>query len=277
MKKLLAVVLSMAALNAWSQGFEGTIKMSMKMEITDPKLKAQMEEGQKKMNDPAQQAKMKEMEARMNDPQFKKMMEANPQLKAQMENVMKMQSGGGNPMENMMPKSMMVKMKGGNSLTIMEGGMMSGEMLHLADKNETIRLDRQNKTYMVMPAGKGMPGEDAKPTVTKTSETTTILNYSCTKYIVTVQERGQTITSNVWATTDIKDIDVKALAKQRAGRGQSFFYEGVDGMPLKVEVATPQGKTVMEVTEIKKESLNAADFTIPSDYTESKGMFGGRN
>jgi hypothetical protein len=276
MKKLVALVLSMAALNAWSQGFEGTIKMSMKMEITDPALKAKMEEGQKKMNDPATQAKMKEMEARMNDPQFKKMMEANPQLKAQMENVMKMQAGG-NMMDNVMPKGMTMKMKGGNSLTIIEGGMAAGEMLHLGDKNETVRLDRQNKTYMVVPAGKGMPGEDVKPTVTKTSETATILNYSCTKYIVTIQERGQTITSNVWATTDIKDIDVKAFAKQRTNRGQSFFYEGVEGMPLKVEASTPQGKMIMEVTDIKKESLNAADFAIPSDYTESKGMMGGRN
>ncbi len=276
MKKLVALVLTLAALNAWSQGFEGTIKMSMKMEITDPALKAKMDAGQQKMNDPAQQAKMKEMEARMNDPQFKKMMEANPQLKAQMENVMKMQAGGGNPMD-MMPKGMIVKVKGGNSLTVIEGGMMSGEMLRLADKNQTVRLDRQNKTYMVMPEGKGTPGEDVKPTVTKTSETATILNYTCTKYIVTIQERGQTITSNVWATTDIKDIDVKAFAKQRGNRGQSFFHEGVDGMPLKVESSMPQGKMVMEVTEIKKESLNPADFTIPSDYTESKGMMGGRN
>jgi hypothetical protein len=31
----------------------------------------------------------------------------------------------------------------------------------------------------------------------------------------------------------------------------------------------------MEVTEIKRESLNAADFTIPSDFTETQGMFGG--
>lgn len=280
MKKLVALVLTMATLNAWSQGFEGTIKMSMKMEITDPALKAKMEAGQQKMNDPANQAKMKEMEARMNDPQFKKMMEANPQLKAQMENVMKMQSGGGAPgPADMMPKSIAVKLKNGNSLVIMEGGMMSGEMLHLADKNQTVRLDRQNKTYMVVPSGKGMPGqtEEIKPTVTKTSETATILNYTCTKYIVTIQERGQTMTTNVWATTDIKDIDGKALAKQRMNRGQSFFFEGVDGVTLKAESQTAHEKITWEVTDIKKESLNAADFTIPSDYTESKGVFGGKN
>jgi hypothetical protein len=279
MKKLLIIALSFVTLCSWSQGFEGTIKWSMKMEITDPEMKAKMEAGQKRMNDPANQAKMKEMEARMNDPQFKKMMEANPQMKAQMENVMKMQSGGGNPMENMMPKGMTVKLKGANSLTMMEGGMMSSEILHQGDKNQTVILDRNNKTYNIMPSGANAPGqgESLKPTVTKTSETATLLNYTCTKYIVTIQERGQTVTSFIWATTDIKDIDFKALAKQRSGRGQSIFYEGIDGVPLKMESVMPQGKMIMEVIDIKKESLSTSDFTIPSDYTETKGMFGGRN
>jgi hypothetical protein len=79
--------------------------------------------------------------------------------------------------------------------------------------------------------------------------------------------------TNMWTTTEIKDLDLKALAKQRTGRGQSMFYEGVDGVPLKIESATKEGIMVMQVTEIKKQSLNAADFTIPSDYTEKKGMF----
>lgn len=281
MKKLLVALFTLTTMAAWSQGFEGTIKWSMKMEVTDPALKAKMDEGQKKMNDPANQARMKEMEAKMNDPQFKKMMEANPQLKAQMESVMKMQAGGGNMMENMIPKGMILRIKGNNTLTTMEGGMMPGDMLHQGDKNQTVKLDRQNKTYFIFPTGNGKPGTPegmgAKPTVTKTSETATILNYNCTKYIVTIQEHNQTITSNVWTTTDIKDIDLKSLAKQQVNRGQSLMYEGMDGVPLRIESLTPQGKVTMEVTDIKRESLNAADFSIPSDYTESKGFFGGKN
>jgi|GEM_PF-7090856 len=43
------------------------------------------------------------------------------------------------------------------------------------------------------------------------------------------------------------------------------------GGPLKIEIATPEGNTlVMEVAEIKRESLNPIDFTIPSDYKEGK-------
>ena len=274
MKKLMIALLALASTTAWAQTFEGTIKWSMKMEVTDPEMKAKMAESQKKMNDPAQQEKMKKMQEQMNDPKMKAMMEANPALKAQMEKITKMSSGGGDMMSNMMPKGMIVRIKGTSSLMTMDGGMMSGDILHTADK--TVRLDRENKTYSVMPAGNsnGQP-EGAKPTVTKTGETTKIVGYTCTKYVVTMVEHGQTITTNLWATTEIKDIDIKAMAKQKMGREQSMFYEGVDGIPLRIESGTPQGKMTMEVTEIKRESLNAADFTIPSDFTETQGMFGG--
>ena len=103
--------------------FEGTIKWSMKMEITDPAMKAKMEEGQKQMNDPATQAKMKEMEKQMSDPQFKAMMDANPQMKAQMEKVMKMSQSG--DMSSVMPSAFTLKLQGNNSLTHMEGGMIT--------------------------------------------------------------------------------------------------------------------------------------------------------
>ena len=268
MKKLLTAVLTLAISSAWAQGFEGTVKWSMKMEITDPALKAKMEEGNKKMSDPAKQ---KEMQDAMNDPKMKAMMEANPAMKAQMEKVMQAQQSG--DMSSMIPKGFTVKIKGGNTLVTMDGGMMSRDFLHAADKS--VRLDRANKTYSVMPSGEGKGMENQqKPTITKTSESAKIAGYNCTKYIVIIVEHGQTITSNQWTTTEIKDFDMKALAKQRTGRGQSMFYEGVDGIPLKIESMSKEGNMVMEVTEIKRESLNAADFTIPSDYKETQGMWG---
>src|SRR5882724_6742543 len=103
MKKLLIAAFALATAPAWSQNFEGTIRWSMKMEITDPKLKAQMAEAQQKMNHPATQAKMKEFQEKMKDPKFKAMMESNAQMKAMME---KMTQGGGDMMSNMMPKGM---------------------------------------------------------------------------------------------------------------------------------------------------------------------------
>jgi hypothetical protein len=83
--------------------------------------------------------------------QMKAMMEANPQMKAQIEGAMKMMQGGGaTDMSSMMPKGFILKVKGGNTLAIMEGGIMPIEIIMMKDQNKTIRLDRKNKTYSVM-------------------------------------------------------------------------------------------------------------------------------
>src|SRR4051812_26939157 len=95
MKKLvLALMMIFVVMAGRAQTFEGVIHWSMKMDITDPKIKAQMEEARKKANDPANQAKVKEMQAKMEDPQFKALMEQNPQMKAQMQAALKLMQGG---------------------------------------------------------------------------------------------------------------------------------------------------------------------------------------
>ncbi len=265
MKKLITLSLLFIVLQTQSQGFEGIVKWSMKMEITDPKMKAQME----KMNDPANQAKMKEMQEKMNDPQFKAMMESNPQMKAQMEKMMKMQGGDPN---GMMPKGMTTKMKGGNTLSKIDGGMMDGfEVLHMKDKDQSVRLDRANKTYTVMPgAGQGAP-TDVTPKITKTGETVKILGYTCSKYIAEFTEAGSVKTETFWTTLEIKDFDMQSMRHQRMSQGgRPLLPGGIEGVPLKIEASTKDGNMILEMTEIKRESLNAADFTIPADYKEVK-------
>lgn len=241
----------------------------MKMDITDPKLKAQMEEAERKMQDPATQAQMKQAMEKMNDPQFKKMMDSNPQLKAQMEAMMKnMQAGG-----SMMPTGMTMKTKAGNALTKIEGGPMSNmETLMLKDKKESYVIYPDSKTYAVLPHGESSVTAAKEPTVTvkKTTETQKILNYTCTKTIVTVSEGDHTVTQNFWTTNEIKNLDFKKFADQKMSGKQAMYYKELDGVPLKVEMTMPQGKMTMQVTEIKKETLNASDFQIPAGYTETK-------
>jgi hypothetical protein len=273
MKKLMTLALMLLVMQSYGQGFEGTVSWSMKMEVTDPKLKAEMERGQQRMSDPANQAKMKEMQEKMKDPRMKAMMESNPQMKAQMENMQKMMAGGG----QVLPKSIRIRIKGGNTLTRMEGGMMDGmEMLFLKDKNQTVRLDRANKTYTIMPGGGDDKGNAtaAAPKVTKTNETMTILGYACTKYIAEFNEAGVSRSEVIWTTTDIKDFDAKGFGRQRMGQGgRSMFPAGVDGVPLKVEASTKEGNMIMEALEIKREVQNASDFAIPADFKEVKGRF----
>ncbi len=222
MKKIVTAALLLIVMQVQSQTFEGTIKWSMKMQITDPKMKAQMEQAQQKMNDPAQQAKMKEMQDKMNDPKMKAMLDANPQMKAQMESMMKMTQGG-DMMSNMMPKSMIMKMKGSNSLVSMDGGMMPGDFLYTTEKS--VLINRSSKTYSVMPTTTATA--DEKPgqpkmqhSVAKTSETMKVMGHICTKYVVTTtSEQGHTTTTNLWTTTEIKDIDLKSWLSNGITKG----------------------------------------------------------
>jgi hypothetical protein len=274
MKKLMTLLLMSIVLTSWSQGFEGTIKWTMKMDITDPKMKAQMD----KMNDPANQAKMKELEAQMKDPQFKAQMDANPQMKAQMEAMMKAMGAGGG-VNSMMPSGFLIKLKGGNTVTLMQGGMMDGfEILHMKDKNQSVRIDRKTKTWMPM-GGPPASAQAAEPKfkVTKTNETMKIMGYNATKYIGETTDKGKPVTIAFWTTTEIKDIDLKGMTSQRMGpNNRAMLPDGVEGVPLKIENSTPEGNMVMEVAEIKRESLPDSDFKIPADFKEGKMGFGGR-
>ncbi len=268
MKNIIIVLLFATAI-ANAQTFEGTIKWKITSQITDPATKAKMDEANKKMNDPATQAQMKELKEKMNDPQFKAMMESNPQMKAQMESMLKMAEGGGG-LSSMMPTGYIIKMKDQNTLMKMEGGMMSNiETLYLKNKKVTYQLDREKKTYKVLPyvANDTTKLPDVK--VTKTGETARILNYPCTKYIVETKSNGLAMQQFFWTTTEIKDLDMKSLARQRMGNDQqSFFYEKIEGVPLKIEIKQPQGAMIMEAVEFKKQSLPASDFSLPGDFKE---------
>jgi hypothetical protein len=272
-----AALLLLLVLPGHAQLFEGTLHWKMEAVITDPATKAQMEQAQKKMNDPATKAQMKELEAKMNDPQFKAMMDANPQMKTQMEAMLKAAKGGSN---SFIPTGLEVKTKNGNNLTKMEGGIMANmEVLYLKDKNQSYRIDRESKTYSVLPKGDEHQDDKTKTpevNVTKTGETRKILDYTCTKYVAESTHQGKKTTQVFWATTEIKDFDMKSMAKQSFGNSpQRLFYDKIDGVPLRIEMTVPEGNMIMECTSMKRQSLPAADFAIPAGYKETQlSMFG---
>lgn len=258
-----------------AQDFEGTIKWSMKMDITDPKLKKQMAEAEAKVKDPATQAQMKQALEQMNNPEMKKMMESNPQLKAQMEAMMKSLQGGS--MNSLMPTGVTLKTKNGNALSAVEGGVVGGmESLYLKGKNESYLINRESKTYSVVShseSSASTSAHDPKVTVKKTTETQKILGYTCTKSIVTIVDNEQTVNQIFWTTNEIKGLDFKNMANQKLGKDKSaMYYKELDGVPLKMEMTMPQGIMLMEVTEIKKQTLPASDFEIPAGFTKTNLM-----
>jgi hypothetical protein len=268
MKKILIVLICFSSVVVRSQDFEGIITWKFSHEM-DAATKAEMDEAKKKMNDPATQAQMKEMREKMNDPEFKKMMESNPQMKAQLEQMLKMAESG--ETNSLMPKSMVLKIKGYNSLSVMEGGVLGNyEILSLKDK-KSYKLDRKSKTYSVMPNAGMDSAEVSNVKVTKTNETKTILNYPCTKYIAESTIQGQPFHQIFWATTAIKGLDMKKMAQFSMGDNkQAKVYEKIDGVPLRVEIKQPQFSMAIEAVSVERKSMPASDFSIPGDFKETK-------
>lgn len=296
MKKLMFFLLGILsiALAQAQTAFEGTVKWTLKMEVTDPQLKMQMEEANKQLANKAKEPQnspnkkqIEDLKMQLNNPELKAMFDANPTLKAQIEQQIKMLEGANigtpgtpatppaNPFMDFMPTGATIKMKAGNTLTRIEGSANSplvNDILYLKDKKETYVIKRNQKTYFIKPrpdSTKPLPKE-GQVKVTKTTETAKILNYTCTKYVVEkITSRGEKISQNIWATTEIKDVDSRQFSELKAGRGQeSLVYEEIKGVPLKMELIDPRSIMIMEVTEIKKETISPAEFVIPADFKE---------
>jgi hypothetical protein len=266
MKKLLLCLAAGAALTvtAFAQNFEGTITWSLKYELAGD-TGQQMQQAQQMMNDPAMLA---QMQAAMNNPMMQQMMAQNPQMKSMMDNL-----GRGGGMNSMMPKGVTVKIKGNSSLSIIEGGMTAGEILTLADKNVAYLIDRPSRTYTTLnQANAAAVAPAGRYKITKTSETTTILGYSCTKSVVEeTSGRGPATTYIVWSTTGIAGANSRQFAQMKLTQnGDASFMAAIDGVPLRMEISSAEMKATMEATAVKKEPLADSLFALPTGFAEQK-------
>jgi len=263
MKSAVVALLLVVCLNAKSiaQSFEGYIKYSFVMDMGAAN-NAKMAEANAKMNTPEMKAQMEALKKKMDDPEFKKMMESNPQLKAQMEAMMTMSQSGG--LNNMLPKDITIQFKNGNSLYKVNGGAaaVAGDMLYLKDKDQSYSIHRDRKTYRVIPKTER---KKSNATVTKTTETQTILGHVCTKYIV----KDSLSIINIWATKELATI-YEQMKKMSTNKDRNFYMDQVDGIPLKIESSRKEMHFTMQVIELKEQAEPAADFMIPAGFTEEK-------
>ncbi|MEO5997984.1 MAG: DUF4412 domain-containing protein [Chitinophagaceae bacterium] len=272
MKKLIIISFLFITIVSRAQTFQGTITWSLKTDITDPVEKAKLEDAQKKMSDPANKVKMKKMQEQMNTPEMKASMDANPQMKARIESALALMQVGNTSIANI---NFIMKTDGLNSLTKTEG-VFPVEMLYLFNKAQTYTINRAAKTYSVLPATSDAShrNDSIQRKVTKTSETMKIMGHTCTKTIVALTTKGGiTMSQFFWTTTEIKGYDMKTIAQKIGNTHQPFYADGITGAPLRIEMITEKAKTVMEVTDIKQESIPASEFTIPADFKETKGVF----
>ena len=276
MKSLFACALAaFASTIALAQDFEGTIRWTFSFEITDPAIKQQMAAAQQQLADPELQVKMHEAQAAMASPEMQAMMAQNPQMKAMMEKQMAMLNpsagSANNPFADLFPKGITVKTKGGNTLAVIEGGIAASETLTLSGTQTSYSINRRAQTYSTLSTGGHAEAEAGAQgyTVQKTDETAQILGYGCTKYLVATTG-GKSGRYAVWATTDFKGFGSANFPKIRLGRNQSAdFMQQIEGVPMKLEISSPEANITMVAASIKTETLPAGLFEIPAGFKQT--------
>lgn len=235
MKKIIVFgfLLCASLSNTFAQGFEGILKWKMDLNV----------------------------EGMLKSPEVKKVLQQMGGEQAATPEMIQM-------MKMMMPTGFDIKIKDGNTLLAVKGGMAAsmGEILYRKDKKQSYNLDRAKATYSLMKNEKNAANSD-KVKVTKTNATAVVAGYKCVQYKVETSVDNQPYTQFIWTTKEIKGIEKDLLKQLSAGQNNgAIFYEGMEGVPMKVAVGE-MGLTI-EVAEVIKSKLDANEFVIPSHFKE---------
>lgn len=159
----------------------------------------------------------------------------------------------------------------GNYRMTSNGGILTSDLLWLADKQQYYSLDAKTKTYKIPPVGYWAKMTE-KPVITATREQRVILGYHCTKYIVTPKEKRVNLRMVFWMTTEIEGLDMKTMPTPGVGGNisQTFFHQEISGLPIMIEVATPTMTMSIDATSVTRESVSPDAFMIPADFKETK-------
>ncbi|HZY81759.1 MAG TPA: DUF4412 domain-containing protein [Cyclobacteriaceae bacterium] len=263
MKAWLAIVCSLCISIGHAQSFEGTIRWKISLDITNPQVLANIEQTKKEQQDSSSKIKAREIREKMADPEVARKLKADPELKKKMEAMLQVLEGAG--VDDLLPKSIEVKLKNKNSLTTVSGGPYNNyQVLYKADKDLTYFIRHDEKTYSVIANATTVP---TRKFGHKPEDKIKVLGYTCTKYFKA--EMTDDLKSRMtiyWATDELKGIDIQTLAMRHMGKDKSFIYPEIPAFPMKIVQTLNEGDMTMEVIEINKGKLSPDVFEIPAGY-----------
>ena len=253
MKFFFAVLLSVCAAGlVRAQDFNGTMTWSARIELTDPQAREQLSMAEEALKNPALLSMLLDS--------------------AQVRGLLEKQLGPINPNSgatSVLPTGFTLQIKGPRALVKTEGGLVSREVLTLADKNTAYTLDRRARTYqrLIEPAA---ARSTAKAKVTRTNETATLLGYACRRYLVETDDGGAKSRFSVWTTTELKAANTTAFKRLQWGEsGGADFLAQVEGVPLRIDATTPEAKIALLATRITPGALPDALFALPAGFKET--------
>ena len=239
-----------------AEDFSGTMQWSARIEFVDPQVASQMEM----------------VQAALKNPELLSLLLQNPQLREMLESKLGPLSSSGSA-SSLLPTGFILSIKGQRAWVKTEGGLVSREVLSLADQHTAYVINRQARAYQKLPgpATAGSPSA-VKLKVTRTTETAQILGYPCNRFIVEANDAGAKSRFSVWTTTAIKGFDAAAVKRLNWGLASGTdFMAQIEGVPLKVDAVTPDAKVALAATRITPGSVDGALFTLPAGFTQVSG------
>jgi hypothetical protein len=257
MRRLILLLLFFGCYQATAQTFEGSLQWSIKLETPGEMLKN---------GNSAANADNSVAEPDQREPAVAPELPDNAQRPS--EPVAKIKRPEEAPRPDL-PKTLLVRTKNGNSL-IKTDLDKQPETLYLKSKNQMFHLNHRRKVFTELKdRNKNKAGStEVIPEFLKSSESEEILDYTCTKYARTYKRGNNVLTQEIWATTEINDLDLRVLGKLPIARN-IIPIEQVQGVPLKIVFLTPEGRLTMQATEVKREKIDDKYFKIPDDYRDA--------
>jgi hypothetical protein len=217
-----------------------------------------------------------ELEHQLNDPEMQYMLLENPTIKGTMQKKLTelkaIQAANEEKYAtSFFPTAVYMYRKNGNSFTKIDDGCitnMTGNMLYLKDKSTTYFIKDGTKTISVLHDTSSLNKSDHLIQLQKTTDTITILNYKCIKYILTKEENGKVEKSTFWITNEITNMSFNSFRALSfiSGNLHHEAYQEVGGIPLKVEYLENGFTMTIEATDILATAQNDSKFIVPSNY-----------
>lgn len=182
-------------------------------------------------------------------------------------------SGVNDEMKNMMPKTMVMSIKGNKARSEMV--MPMGKTVNITDgdaKTSITLMDMMGQKIAIKSTTDEINKEVAdapKANVNVTGETKDICGYTCKKAIITFE--GEDTEIIVYFTEELGGSALNFDNPQ---------FKDINGVMLEFEMPNDSFTMQFTATGIEKKNVEDSEFTIPDGYTiktreEMQGMFGG--
>ncbi len=176
-------------------------------------------------------------------------------------------------MQAMSPTEMVFKISSDKMTTKLVGGMssMMGKIISDGKKNYML-MDSQKTAYEMDNTATESSANEPEPKITDMNVTEKIAGYDCKKFKVEFPEAGdeqQVKSYYVWIAQNFAAKFYSA--DMQKGNSNAKVFEKLNGFPFKQEILMNSEigeiTTITEVIEVKKEKIDAAEFSVPAGYT----------